>query len=71
MVKERERFTSKQVLRTGILSSLTFFYTLWAIAGSGQEAVYWGFLALLCGIPVFVWFKWTHAKSQEDEPVES
>jgi APA family basic amino acid/polyamine antiporter len=38
-----------------IVAVLAFLYSLWAIAGSGQEAVYWGFLLLLAGLPVYVW----------------
>ena len=30
-----------------------FLYSLWAIAGSGHETVYWGFLLLLSGVPVY------------------
>jgi basic amino acid/polyamine antiporter, APA family len=29
-------------------------YSLWAVAGSGQEVVYWGFILLMSGVPVFV-----------------
>ncbi len=42
------------IARTLIVSSLAFVYSLWAIAGSGHEAVYWGFLLLLSGMPVYV-----------------
>jgi APA family basic amino acid/polyamine antiporter len=41
------------------LASIAFFYSLWAIIGSGQEAVYWGFVAILMGIPFYVWMKQT------------
>ncbi|MEO6222171.1 MAG: amino acid permease [Vicinamibacterales bacterium] len=36
-------------------ASLAFAYGLWAIGGAGQETVYWGFLLLMSGLPVFVW----------------
>jgi APA family basic amino acid/polyamine antiporter len=36
-------------------AGLAFAYGLWAIGGAGQETVYWGFLLLLAGLPVFVW----------------
>jgi hypothetical protein len=26
-----------------------------AVGGAGAEAVYWGFLLLLSGLPVYVW----------------
>jgi APA family basic amino acid/polyamine antiporter len=31
-----------------------FLYSMWAIAGSGHETVYWGFLLLLAGLPVYI-----------------
>lgn len=37
-----------------LAASLAFAYALWAIAGSGMEVVYWGFLLLMAGIPVYV-----------------
>ncbi|MEJ7647353.1 MAG: amino acid permease [Chryseolinea sp.] len=40
-----------------ILAAVAFFYSIWAIGGSGQEAVYWGFLAILGGLPFYVWMK--------------
>jgi len=36
---------------------LAFLYSFWGIAGSGQEAVYWGFLLLIAGLPVYVWVR--------------
>lgn len=39
----------------GVVSTLAFVYALGAIAGAGAEVVYWGFLALLAGLPVYVW----------------
>jgi len=42
------------VARTIVISGLAFAYSIWAIAGSGYEAVYWGFLLLLCGMPFYV-----------------
>ncbi|HUP92900.1 MAG TPA: amino acid permease [Solimonas sp.] len=30
-------------------------YSLWAIYGAGQEIVFWGFLMLMSGLPVYVW----------------
>lgn len=34
-----------------------FSYALWTIYGAGQETVYWGFLLLLSGLPVYVWLQ--------------
>jgi APA family basic amino acid/polyamine antiporter len=37
-----------------IAAALAFLYSLWAIGGAGQETIYWGFLLLVCGLPVYV-----------------
>lgn len=38
-----------------VIASLAFAYSLWAIAGAGADVVYWGFLLLFGGLPVYVW----------------
>jgi APA family basic amino acid/polyamine antiporter len=40
-----------------VIAAVAFFYSLWAVAGSGEQAVYWGFIGLTAGIPLFVWMK--------------
>ena len=40
-----------------IWGSLAFIFSMWAVAGSGQEIVFWGFLVLMAGIPLYVWIK--------------
>ena len=37
-----------------VLAMLAFIYSLWAIGGSGRDAVYWGFLLLIGGLPLYV-----------------
>lgn len=34
---------------------LAFTFSLWAVAGSGEEVVYWGFILLMAGIPFYAW----------------
>lgn len=41
--------------RGGLIGALAFLYSLWMIGGAGTEVVYWGFLLLLSGLPVYVW----------------
>jgi APA family basic amino acid/polyamine antiporter len=36
-----------------VLSSLAFLYSLFAIGGAGPDVVFWGFLLLLSGLPVY------------------
>lgn len=37
-----------------VLASLAFLFSLWAVVGSGQQIVYWGFILLMAGIPFYV-----------------
>lgn len=60
-IKEGGKLSGGKFLKTTILSVLAFLYTLWAIAGAGQEVVYWGFLLIMSGVPVYVWLKWRNA----------
>jgi APA family basic amino acid/polyamine antiporter len=41
-----------------ILASLAFLFSMWAVAGSGREIVYWGFILLLAGLPFYVMIIW-------------
>jgi len=38
-----------------ILTFLAFVYTIWMIAGTGKDAVYYGFLILMLGVPLYMW----------------
>lgn len=49
-----------QIGTTAYIAFLAFAFSLWAIAGAGQEAVYWGFLLLCVGTPLYVWLKKTN-----------
>lgn len=40
-----------------IWGSVAFAFSMWAIVGSGEEIVFWGFLVLMAGIPLYVWVK--------------
>lgn len=37
-----------------VAAGLAFAYSLWAMGGAGADVVYWGFLLLMCGLPVYV-----------------
>jgi APA family basic amino acid/polyamine antiporter len=41
---------------------LAFCYTLWMIAGSGEDAVFHGFLMLMMGVPLYVWMVYKKEK---------
>ncbi len=40
-----------------VVPGLAFLFSVWAIAGSGRDTVYWGFLLLIAGVPMYVWMK--------------
>lgn len=40
-----------------LLGSLGFAFSMWAVYGAGETSVFWGFLLLLLGIPVYVFMK--------------
>ena len=70
MMALRERATSRTggrgaagPLLRAIVSVLAFGFSLWAVAGAGAETVFWGFLILLAGVPVFTVMRWRGAGS--------
>lgn len=42
-------------VRDGILACAAFGFALWAAIGAGREAVFWNFVLLVVGIPLYVW----------------
>jgi APA family basic amino acid/polyamine antiporter len=39
------------------VAATAFVYSFWAIAGAGRDTVYYGFLLLVSGLPVYVWMQ--------------
>jgi len=37
-----------------VTAGVAFVYSVWAMGGAGHETVYWGFLLLISGLPVYV-----------------
>ena len=60
-----KKLHTKSWVKTFVLSALGFTYSLWAIYGSGSETVYYGFLLLLIGIPVYIYMKWFQNKEHK------
>jgi len=52
---EQKHLDNKGWLSSIIISVLAFAFAFWAIAGAGEEIVYWGFLLLMAGVPFYVW----------------
>jgi APA family basic amino acid/polyamine antiporter len=57
MVDRRASFPTG-VLILVVIAIIAFVFSIWALYGSGAEAVFWGFLVLVAGIPIYTWRKW-------------
>ncbi len=57
---KRERAGVRDLGAVGIsvVAMFAFLYSMWAIAGSGRDTVFWGFLLLIAGLPVYVAMLW-------------
>ncbi len=55
--RDRERFTTREQRRTSILALVCFLFLVWTTWGVGAQIVFWGFLILLMGTPLYTWFK--------------
>jgi APA family basic amino acid/polyamine antiporter len=42
-------------VRDLLLACAAFAFSLWAVMGAGKDAVYWNFVLLALGIPLYVW----------------
>ena len=56
-------FKNGELIKNIILSVLGFLFSIWAIYGSGKESVFYGFILLLLGIPLYVYIKWKNNRS--------
>jgi len=57
MILLQNKLWKKESVSQLLLAILAFAFSLWAILGSGEETVYWGFIAIMAGIPFYVWMK--------------
>jgi APA family basic amino acid/polyamine antiporter len=64
LIVVEKKLHTKSWIKTFVLSGLGFSYSLWAIYGSGADTVYYGFLLLLIGIPVYIYMKWINNKKE-------
>ena len=62
LLMEKKHLTSGGWISAIILSAGGFSFSIWAIAGSGEKSVYWGFLMLLAGVPFYMWNIWKRKK---------
>jgi APA family basic amino acid/polyamine antiporter len=67
------RFTGKKRLAGSgaaavFIAVMAFAYSLWAIAGSGESSVFWGFLLMMSGLPFYVWVVYRKRNRHDLEP---
>ena len=55
---EREEFQPKHLVRDSVVALGAFVYSIWAIAGAGEDIVTKGFVLLMSGIPVYIGMRW-------------
>ncbi|MBO3275526.1 amino acid permease [Pseudomonas schmalbachii] len=51
-------FSPRSRSRLVAIGVLGFLYSIWALYGTGQQAIFWGFLVLMAGIPMYTWRQW-------------
>lgn len=59
-LENKHLYSGKSWVQAIALASLAFLFSLWAIAGSGRETVYWGFILLMAGIPFYIITRWNN-----------
>lgn len=40
-----------------VVAGLAFVYSMWAVIGSGEEIVFWGFILLMAGLPFYAYIQ--------------
>lgn len=71
MVRERDRFTGRSLVRDATIALLGFGYAFWAMVGSGEKTIAWGFLLLMAGLPVYVFMRWRqHIETERSHAAE-
>lgn len=40
-----------------VVAALAFVYSMWAVIGSGEEIVFWGFVLLMAGLPFYAFIR--------------
>lgn len=68
LVKHSDKFNIWNFLKNSFLSLIAFAYSIYAIYGTGMEAVTWGFILMLGGIPLYVYLM--IQKNKEDKNID-
>jgi APA family basic amino acid/polyamine antiporter len=57
-LREGRGATVARVAGRLFVSGVAFAYSVWAIVGAGRDAIYWGFVLLVLGLPVYIIMRW-------------
>lgn len=58
LLVDRDRVPLRHLARSVTVAALALAYTLLAFYGAGEAEMYWGFLLILTGIPIYVLILW-------------
>ena len=55
--RDRARYTSRERRRAHFVAPVAFVFVMYTMYGVGAEVALWGFLVILAGTPLYIWFK--------------
>jgi len=55
LIRKRPENWRKRLIRPMLISIPAFLFSFWAIIGAGQQVVFYGFLSLILGLPLYIW----------------
>lgn len=58
-------FGEREKARLLCIGCCAFIYSMWALYGTGEQAIFWGFLVLMVGIPLYTWRQWRNRVQAE------
>lgn len=65
LVLIEKKFYSNRIVKTFALGILGFAYSMWSIYGSGEATVFYGFLLLFSGVPIYLYMKWAKMRDSD------
>jgi APA family basic amino acid/polyamine antiporter len=68
-IREPGRFEKARFVRDTIIAALAFAYSVWAIAGAGQDIIAKGFVLLMLGVPVYVLMMWWRGRETAQDAI--
>jgi APA family basic amino acid/polyamine antiporter len=57
ILKRKDEGWEKQITRAFVLSLPAFVFSVVAVYGAGMKVVFYGFLILIVGTPIYIWSK--------------